>query len=228
MSVSDNILSLKRRIAEACRRSRRRPEEITLVAVSKGFGTGPVREALKAGVEDFGENRWQEAEPKLSELESSELRWHFIGRLQSNKLGKILDSFDVVQSFDSLELLSGAQAHLKARGRKLEALLQVNISREVQKGGFDYAAAGRFFAQGGPGRFPNLRIRGLMGIGPAAGGPQASRKVFREFRAAFDAARRHDPALDILSMGMSGDFEAAIEEGTTMVRVGTAIFGKRK
>ena len=225
MSVSENIVSLKARIADACRRAGRRAEEVTVVAVTKGFAASDVEEAFDAGIRDFGENRLQEAEPKARAVRRSGLNWHFMGRIQSNKLAKILDAFGWVQSFADADSLRRAEKHLAAVGESRNALVQVNISGESSKGGFSYEEAGKFFADGAF-DFPHLKLRGLMGIGPLTDDREAVRRSFREFRRFFEKVKVH--GLDVLSMGMSGDFEIAVEEGSTMLRVGTAIFGERK
>ncbi len=227
MDIAGNIKALRERVARALQRSGRAPEAVEILAVSKSAGPAAVEAARAAGLERFGENRVQEAGGKIQELAGRGIEWHFIGRIQENKIRKILDAFDVVQSFDRVGHLEKADACLAEGKGPKDVFLQINISREPQKGGFSYDAARRFFEEGGPARFPRLRIRGLMGIGPDTRDAGEIRKVFRAFRAAFDSLAPLHPPLKVLSMGMSGDFEIAAEEGATLVRIGTLIFGGR-
>jgi hypothetical protein len=224
--IAENLRAVRERIAAACARAGRRPEEVSLVAVSKGVPPADIEAAARLGLSDFGESRYQEALPKIEALRGLKLRWHYLGRLQSNKLRRVLDAFDCVQSFDDAVDLARAEAHLEERGLAREALVQVNLSGETQKGGLPPGEVVRFLEES-RGRTRRLRVMGLMGIGPA--GPAGdARRAFREFRALFDRARRADPELRVLSMGMSQDFEAAVEEGATLLRIGTAIFGERR
>ena len=227
MDFPANLKKLEDRVGQALRRSGRPQGSVAVLAVSKSADAEAVRAVRKLGVLCFGENRWQEARPKIERLAGGGIEWHFIGRLQTNKLPRILDDFAVVQSFDRIDHLEKADAHLAGRETAKTVFLQVNISGEPQKGGFAPEDVRRFFGEGGPGRLRRLRITGLMGIGPAAPGEAAVRGAFRNFRKLYDQMKAVHPGLETLSMGMSGDFEAAIEEGSTMIRVGTAIFGER-
>lgn len=226
--ISGNISAIRERIALACKRVGRQAGEVALVAVTKNVPIEAVRTAAHAGIADFGENRLQEAEPKIASAAGLKARWHFLGRIQSNKLGKILESFQVIQSFADPDALESAEAKLAASGLTKEALLQINISGESSKGGFTYGEAGAFFGGREDESFRALKITGLMGIGPLTGDREAVRASFREFKAFFDKVKKGRPAMRTLSMGMSGDFEIAVEEGSTMLRIGTAIFGERR
>ncbi len=221
--IAENLSVIRQRIAAAAARSGRPAEAVTLVAVTKTHPAGLVREALAAGVTEIGENYVQEAEAKFAELGTFRARRHLLGHLQRNKAGKAATLFDVVQSVDSVELARALGRRAESLGRRLEVLVEVNISGEAAKFGagpeqaLDLAAA--------VADIPGLELRGLMGIGPLDGDAAAARKCFRQLAGLFrelPTEYRH-----VLSMGMTGDFEPAIEEGSTMVRIGTAIFGAR-
>jgi pyridoxal phosphate enzyme (YggS family) len=215
VAIRDNLLRVEERIAAACKRAGRNRFDVTLVAVSKTFPASAVEEAIAAGATDVGENRVQEARDKKPEVRGS-ARWHLIGHLQSNKAKDAARIFDVVQTIDSASL---AQKISNAATAPIDALIEVNIGGEPQKAGVmpaDVAALASEVAA-----LPNLRITGLMTI-PPIGTPDESRKYFQELRALCDRL-----GLKELSMGMSEDFEVAIEEGATIVRVGRAIFGER-
>ena len=218
MSIRDGVAGVRERIAAACARSGRSVADVTLIAVTKVFPASYVEEAIAAGVTDIGENRVQEARDKRPEV-SGTARWHLIGHLQSNKAKDAVRLFDVVQTVDSFALAEKIARAAEGEGKRQEVLLQVNIGDEPQKTGADTrdveALAQRIASQ------PSLHLRGLMAI-PPVGTPDESRPYFRKLRSLRDAL-----GLEHLSMGMSEDFEAAIEEGATLVRVGRAIFGSR-
>lgn len=218
MSIAENLAAVRQRIAEACARSGRAPSEVTLVAVTKVFPADAVEQAIAAGVTDIGENRVQEARDKKPLVRGS-ARWHLIGHLQSNKAKDAVKLFDVVQTVDSVDLAEKLARAALAAGKRQEILLQVNIGREEQKSGADprdvESLAKELRAIDG------VELRGLMTI-PPIGEVEQTRGYFREMRALREAL-----GLAELSMGMSEDFEAAIEEGATIVRVGRAIFGSR-
>jgi len=227
--IADRVAAVRERIARAAERASRRPGEVTLVAVTKTHPEEAVRAAFAAGVRDFGENRVQEAEPKVAataDLAAVGLRWHLVGHLQSNKARKAVALFGVVQSVDSLELgrrlaRIGAEA-----ARPVRALVQVDLAGEETKFGLPEAELLPTLEalRGSDG----LRIEGLMVLPPYLE-PEEVRPFFRRLRALGErAAAAGLLAGRELSMGMSHDFEAAVEEGATMVRVGTAIFGERK
>lgn len=215
MSIHDDLAAVERRIAEACARAGRRREEVTLVAVSKTKPAEMVEEAIAAGVTEVGENRVQEARDKKAMVRGS-ARWHLIGHLQSNKAKDAVRLFDVIQTIDSLELAEKVARAAAAAGKVQDVLLEVNIGKEPQKSGAtpaEVAALAKDVAA-----LDALRLRGLMAIPPH----DDARRWFRELR-----ALRDQLGLAELSMGMTDDFELAIEEGATIIRVGRAIFGER-
>jgi pyridoxal phosphate enzyme (YggS family) len=216
--LGTNLEAVRQRIAAACQRAGRSPAEVRLIAVSKGVAPEVIGKAFELGLRDFGENRVQEAQAKINQLcHLSPVCWHMIGHLQSNKLNQCIQLFDYLQSLDSSRLAAALSRHLT---RPLPVLLQLNLAAEPSKGGFSEAQFGEEFAS--LRRLPNLDIRGLMMIAPVAADPESLRPLFRRLRQLGD-----EFALAELSMGMSDDFEAAIEEGATMVRIGRAIFGPR-
>ena len=218
MAIVDNVAEVRRRIAEACARSGRNVQDVTLVAVTKVFPAEYVTQAIAAGITDVGENRVQEARDKRPLVRGS-ARWHLIGHLQSNKAKDAVRLFDVIQTVDSLDLGQKIARAADAAGKRQAVLLQVNIGNEEQKSGADRAEV--------PSLVKALRgidaldLRGLM-ASPPLGTPEETRPYFRELRALRDGV-----GVEQLSMGMSEDFEVAVEEGATIVRVGRAIFGSR-
>lgn len=214
--VARNLADVYRRIAQACEAAARPPETVTLVAVSKTVPVELISEAYEAGQRDFGESRLQEALPKIAAL-PKDIRWHFIGRLQSNKAKAAGRVFQVVHTLESPHQIR----ELAKAGCPLDVLIEVNLAAEPQKSGIvaaDLAKIRESVLQ-----WNTLRLRGLMGIGPAHRNAEAMRPYFRELRALNDSIGG-----DWLSMGMSNDFEVAIQEGSTHVRVGSAIFGERQ
>ena len=212
MSVGQNLASVRERIA----RAGRDPSEITIVAVTKGFGPDVCRQALDAGLSILGENRVQEALTKMESVQAAE--WHLIGHLQTNKVRQAARRFALIQSVDSLHL---AEALARA-DRAQKVLVEVNVAREPQKSGVDPSGALELIDLVAP----LLDLRGLMAMGPTEGDP---RPAFDELRTLRDQAQqRLGKALPILSMGMSGDFEAAVAAGSTMVRLGQVLFGPRR
>jgi pyridoxal phosphate enzyme (YggS family) len=196
------------------------------VAVSKTISAVVVRQAVLAGVTDLGENRVQEAQEKVPALSDLAVRWHLIGHLQSNKVNKALHLFDVVQSVDSVELATLLSRRAATRPEPLDVLYEVNVGGEASKTGFtpeQLAAAAPTLAA-----LPGLRSLGLMTVAPAVTDPQDVRPIFRQLRQLRDQlAGAFAAPFQELSMGMSHDFAVAVEEGATLVRVGTAIFGRR-
>jgi pyridoxal phosphate enzyme (YggS family) len=232
MSVAANISSIKERMAAAARGAGRNPDDIALIAVSKTQPPERIREAYDAGQRRFGENRVQEFVAKveaLRDLHSAE--WHMIGHLQSNKAAKAVELFRAVESVDSLKLAEKLDSAARALGRKLEVLIEMNVGGESAKSGMapDSPALEELLTAAP--RLEALVFRGLMTVPPFTDNPQGARPYFHKLRDLRDAiAARKLPAIamDQLSMGMSHDFEVAIEEGSTCVRVGTAIFGERR
>jgi pyridoxal phosphate enzyme (YggS family) len=217
-SIRENAAAVRARIAAACARAGRNVGDVTLVAVTKVFPADYVEQAIAAGIGDIGENRVQEARDKKPLVHGS-ARWHLIGHLQSNKAKDAVRLFDVIQTVDSLDLGQKIARAAEAAGKRQEVLLQVNVGNEEQKSGALPADV--------PALVDALRaidaldLRGLMAI-PPVGSAEETRRYFRELRALRDAV-----GVEQLSMGMSEDFEVAIEEGATIVRVGRAIFGSR-
>ena len=220
MDIGANIQELQRRIDGACARSHRSPDEVTLVAVAKGFEALAIRAAFDCGIRNFGENRVQEAEGKIGQLSDLEpdVAWHMVGHLQSNKAKTALEIFDIIHSVDSIRL-AGV---LSRRAEKtLPVLLQVNVSGEAPKSGFSVDEVARVVDE--VRRLANLEVIGLMTIAPLVANPEDVRPVFRKL-----GGLRDSLGLEHLSMGMTDDFEVAIEEGATMLRIGRAIFGDRR
>ena len=218
VSIRDNVAEVEARIVRACERAGRSREEVTLVAVSKTFPANFIDEAIEAGITEVGENRVQEAREKKP-LVSGSARWHLIGHLQTNKAKDAVKLFDVIQAVDSLDLAEKLARAADGQEKRLEIMLQINIGDEPQKSGIARGDVDAIAKQAAA--MASLHIIGLMAI-PPIGTPEESRPYFRELRSMRDAL-----GLQHLSMGMSEDFETAIEEGSTIVRVGRAIFGSR-
>lgn len=222
------LQAVRDRIAAACARSGRAPSDVTLVGISKTHPAAAVREAFAGGLRDFGENRVQEAESKageLADLRGAGLRWHLVGHLQANKAKKAAALFDVVHSLDDAGLGTRLDRAAAEAGRVLPVLLQVDLAGEATKFGLEEA---RLLATLESLRaLASLRVEGLMVLPPYVDDPEATRPFFRRLRALRDQAAAAGLCGSQLSMGMSHDFEVAIEEGATLVRVGTALFGAR-
>ena len=223
MEIGANIARVRVRIAEAALRGGRQPESVQLVAVTKTVGPARIREAGACGLRVFGENRVQEARAKVSEVPG--VSWHLIGSLQRNKVKEALRLFEVIHSVDSVGLAEELSRRSMERGtRRAEVLLQVNISQEPQKHGVAPEEAERVV--GAVLELQGLRLRGLMGMAPLVETPEAARPSFRRLRELRDRLGEAFPEAGVceLSMGMTDDFEVAIEEGATIVRVGRALF----
>lgn len=228
MDIADNIVRVRERIAAACARVGRRPEEVKLVAVSKTVPAERIRQAYEAGLRHFGENRVQEAEAKRSALGDLAVTWHLVGHLQTNKAKPARELFQYIQSVDSLRLAEKLDK-VAPPGQRLPVLLEVNLAAESTKSGAREQEVLQLAE--GVGRLPTLELRGLMVIPPFAEDPEQARPFFRRLRELAEMIEsRSLPGISMreLSMGMSHDFDVAIEEGATMVRVGTAIFGPRQ
>jgi hypothetical protein len=231
MSIAENIAQVSDRIAAAARRADRNPDEITLMAVSKTFPVECIREAYAAGMRVFGENRVQEFAGKATALRDlADAEWHLIGHLQTNKAAKATELFDAVDSVGSVRVAEKLNASAESAGKTLSVLVEINVGGEQAKSG---VASGsdelEQILRGAP-QWENLKIRGLMTVPPYTENPEGSRPYFRQLRQIRDSiAARALPKISMtaLSMGMSHDFEVAIDEGATCVRVGTAIFGER-
>jgi len=221
--IGANVARVRARIAEAALRSGRRPESVLLVAITKTVGVDRIREAVACGLRVLGENRVQEARGKVPEVPG--VTWHLVGNLQRNKVKEALGLFEVIHSVDSLGLAEEISRRAEGRSSSpVEVLVQVNISGEPQKHGVPPEEAAGVLAQAL--RLPGLRVRGLMGMGPLVPDPEAARPYFRRLRETRDRLREalRVAGLEDLSMGMTDDFEVAIEEGATIVRVGRALF----
>jgi PLP dependent protein len=225
--IAANIDHVRSIIAESALRVGRVPEEITLVAVSKTMPVELVQMAYNLGVTDFGENRVQEALPKIAAFHPQGLRWHMIGHLQSNKAGKVVSPFYCVHSVDSLHLAQTLSRHAGEQEKRLSVLLQVNVSGEASKEGMPLAEA--YELAGQIVTLPHINVDGLMTIAPLAEDPEQVRPVFRALRLLREQLRTELPqcSWQHLSMGMTDDYRIAIEEGATIVRIGRAIFGER-
>lgn len=227
VDVAANVRRVRERMAQAAARAGRRPEEVKLIAVTKNVPVEAIRAALAAGVTAVGENRVQEMQRKVAALGRA-AEWHFIGHLQTNKVKYLVSWADLIHSLDRLGLAAELEKQGARAGRCWEVLLQVNLTGEASKFGLAPAEVRPFLEK--VAGFSHLRVVGLMTIGPLAADPEETRPVFRRLRELAAAlAAEGWPGVEMrhLSMGMSQDFEVAIEEGATMVRVGTAIFGPR-
>ena len=229
MSVAENVEQVRDRIHRACRRTGRESEDVRLIAVSKTKPAESIRQAYAAGLREFGENRVQEAAAKRKDLEDLDAVWHLIGHLQSNKAGQAARLFDCIHSVDSLHLAERIDRAAAPLGRKLPVLIEVHLGEEASKFGVEEDAllhlAERVGAQ------TSLELRGLMTLPPFFENPKDVRPFFRRLRKMAERIEaRNLPGVSMreLSMGMSHDFEIAVEEGATIVRVGTAIFGERQ
>jgi len=228
MSIAGRLTAIRERIDAAAQSAGRDPSSVRLIAVSKTFPLAAIREASAAGHRDFGENRVQEALRKIDEASDLPVRWHLIGHLQTNKARRAVEAFSTIQSVDSVELLEKLDRMAAAAGTAPELLIQVDLAREATKFGAPPDEARRLLDAAG--RCHAVRTIGLMTLPPLPDTPEDARPWFRQLRELRDRwAADGVPAamLRELSMGMSGDFEVAVQEGATMVRVGTAIFGSR-
>ena len=215
--VKENLERLRARIAQAARKGGREPSCVRLICVTKGVSVQRIEEAVACGVYDIGENRVQEANVKQMELNRQKLMWHMIGHLQRNKVKEALEIFDVIQSVDRPELAEAIQKAADGMKRSVEVLVEVNLSRIEGRSGVSPEKAG-MLAEKVRG-LNRLNLLGLMGMAPLVQDPEAARPHFRRLRELALGL-----GLNELSMGMSNDFEVAVEEGATMVRIGTAIF----
>jgi PLP dependent protein len=231
MSISQNVDEIRERIVAAARRAGRNPADITLMAVSKTFAPGHIREAYAAGLRVFGENRVQEFSGKakaLHDLEAAE--WHMIGHLQTNKASKTVELFTAVDSVDSLRLAEKLNSSAQQIGKKFAILIEINVGGEAAKSGMPSESLElEELLQAAP-KLEHLEFRGLMTVPPFTDDPRLAAPYFRKLRELRDrivAKKLPGVNMQVLSMGMSHDFEVAIEEGSTCVRIGTAIFGER-
>ena len=225
--IKEHLTEVKERIEQACIRSGRNPGEVTLIAVSKTKPVPMLEEAYAAGARDFGENKVQEIAAKKPEL-PEDIRWLMIGHLQRNKVGQVLGKAVLIHSVDSLRLARQIETDAAKAGLDVDILLEVNVAREESKYGFmleEVEDAIMTIKE-----FPHVHIKGLMTIAPFVENPEENRGIFKklfEFAVDIDKKNIDNVTMGVLSMGMTGDYEVAVEEGATMVRVGTGIFGVR-
>ena len=220
--IGDNLRRVEERINTAAQRSGRRREDITLVTVSKTRSVEEVREAIACGATDLGENYVQEAEEKFSQIGDA-VRWHMIGHLQRNKARHIVPFCSLIHSVDSVELAKEIGRRAEALGKRMDILVEVKVSGEATKFGADPAETLDLVSN--IAQVSGIKVCGLMGMAPAVGDPSDARPFFSTLKQLWD--KLPDEQRLFLSMGMTSDFEAAIEEGSNMVRIGTAIFGPR-
>ncbi len=224
-NCSESAQSTQSRIAQACRTASRSVDSVTLLAVSKGQSTAAIDSATRVGIENFGENFLQEGLPKIEALQGRELTWHFIGRLQANKTRPVAEKFAWVHAVDRIKIAERLSAQRPFHAPPLNVCLQLHVGGEASKGGVEPADIGALATA--VRELPRIKLRGLMCMPPAETDVQRQRAWFRETRQVFDYLNERGLGLDTLSMGTSADFEAAIAEGATIVRIGTAIFGPR-
>jgi pyridoxal phosphate enzyme (YggS family) len=225
-NCSESVPAAQNRIAEAARAAGRSVDSVTLLAVSKGQSSAAIDSAARAGIEHFGENFVQESLPKMEALAGRELTWHFIGKLQANKTRPVAENFAWVHAVDRFKIAERLSAQRPYHAPALNVCLQLHVGGEASKGGVDSTEIRELARQ--VSALPRLRLRGLMSMPPAESEVARQRHWFRETRQVFDYLNEHGLGLDTLSMGTTADFEAAILEGSTLVRIGTAIFGPRK
>jgi hypothetical protein len=228
--IKDNLDEVRRRIASASFSVSRCPDDIRLVCVTKNIDVPRIKEVIGCGVRDIGENRIQEAKGKFELLSGYGLTWHLVGHLQRNKVKDAVRMFDLIQSVDSLRLAQEINKQAQKMGKVVDILIQVNTTKEVSKFGISPDESFNLLKE--ILTFKNLRPRGLMTIAPVVERPQEARPCFRVLKGLLERLNRllrnHlSSPLETLSMGMSGDFEVAIQEGSNMVRIGRAIFGQR-
>jgi pyridoxal phosphate enzyme (YggS family) len=228
--ISENLTQVKQRIAEAALRTGRNPEEITLVTVTKGFPVSRVVEAIEAGADVLGENRAKEAAEKYEtlgrEVEGRGISWHIIGTLQTNKVKYVIGFADLIHSVDRPALAAEIDKRAKAAGKIQPVLIEVNVSGESAKAGATPAELPGLIDEALG--LSSIEVKGLMTMAPAAVDPELARPHFKRLKELFEMERsRLSESFSILSMGMTGDFEVAVEEGATLVRIGRAIMGER-
>ena len=225
LMVAERIVQIQERVSRACQTSGRPPDAVRIVVVTKTVPVPAINEVIAAGLHEIGENRVREYLRKRSSLLPHE--FHFIGHLQRNKVKSILSFCDWIHSVDSLALAEEIQRHARALGRTVRVLIEVNVSGEASKSGIEVDAAATL-AQA-IAAMPEMHLRGLMTVAEYVEDPERARRSFRRLRETRDALRAElqDPNFNQISMGMSNDYEVAIEEGATMIRLGTAIFGQR-
>ena len=225
--IKENIEQVREKIAAACRRAGRDPKEVTLIAVSKTKPVSDIYEAMETGIVDFGENKVQELTEKYETI-AQPLNWHMIGHLQRNKVKYIVDKVKLIHSVDSLRLAEQISKEAVKKNVEVDILIEVNVAEEESKFGMDTEETAQLIQD--ISTLPGIHIRGLMTVAPYTDDPEDNRVYFKNLKQlAVDIERKNidNVTMSVLSMGMTGDYEVAIEEGATMVRVGTGIFGAR-
>jgi pyridoxal phosphate enzyme (YggS family) len=226
--ISQNLSSIHEQIAQTCESSGRDPKEITLVAVSKTKPNEDILEAIKAGQLHFGENRMKELEDKMASIANPDVVWHFIGNLQTNKIKYIADRVNWIHSVEKAKYLKEIDKRAGQADRVINALIQVNISDEKQKGGCKPGDLAGILESAQ--NYEHVKVKGLMGMATFTDDPENVRDEFKLLKELFDSHQSYNGGsvqLEHVSMGMTNDFKVAIEEGATMVRIGSAIFGER-
>lgn len=225
--IAENLKVVRENIRKACEISGRNPEEVTLIAVSKTKPVSMLKEAYEAGAVIFGENKVQEIQDKYDQM-PTDVHWHMIGHLQRNKVKYIVDKVEMIHSVDSVRLAETIEAEAAKKNLVVPILIEVNVAEEDSKFGVHTDQVSELISA--VSRFPHIRIKGLMTIAPFVENPEENRSVFRKLKElSVDIAQKNIDNVDmnVLSMGMTGDYEVAVQEGATMVRVGTGIFGER-
>lgn len=227
MSVCDNYREVNERVQKACDRSGRRREDVTLIAVSKTKPMSMIEELWEIGVRDFGENKVQELTAKEEAL-AKDIRWHMIGHLQRNKVKYIADKASLIHSVDSFRLAEEINKEAAKKGRRVSILIEVNVAGEESKFGVSPEETENLVKQ--ISELSNISVQGLMTIAPYVENPEENRSIFRKLKnlsVDIDRKKFNNISMNVLSMGMTGDYEVAVEEGATHIRVGTGIFGER-
>ena len=227
MEISDNLRLVEENIAAACKRAGRRREEVKLIAVSKTHPVEAVKEAMRCGIRSFGENKVQELKEKMETL-GDELDWHLIGHLQTNKVKYVVGKVSLIHSLESIRLAEALEKEALKQGVVVDVLVEVNIAGEDTKFGVLPENVEDFIRE--VAKFEHIRVKGLMTVAPIAEESEENRKYFKNLNKIMvdlNSKNIHNVSMSVLSMGMTGDYETAIEEGATLVRVGTGIFGHR-
>lgn len=227
MSITENLSMVENKIAAACKRAGRERDEVKLIAVSKTQPVEAIREAIEYGINSFGENRVQELREK-TEIIKDNLDWHLIGHLQTNKVKFVVGKVSLIHSLENIRLAEALDKEAAKLGITVDVLAEINVAKEDTKFGVNPEDAENFIRE--VSKFPNINIKGLMTVAPYTDISEENRKYFRQLKKIMvdlNSKNIHNVSMNVLSMGMTGDYEVAIEEGATLVRVGTGIFGSR-
>jgi len=227
MSITENLSMVENKIAAACKRAGRERDEVKLIAVSKTQPVEAIREAIEYGINSFGENRVQELREK-TEIIKDNLDWHLIGHLQTNKAKFVVGKVSLIHSLENIRLAEALDKEAAKLGITVDVLAEINVAKEASKFGVNPEDAENFIRE--VSKFPNINIKGLMTVAPYTDISEENRKYFRQLKKIMvdlNSKNIHNVSMNVLSMGMTGDYEVAIEEGATLVRVGTGIFGSR-